>query len=1577
MFTGVANGKTAENLNSTQMAGQLSYHIGIHKFEDVADFGLIVEEVREDRYVMGTSTNKSDPQPIVSITDNKNSTNDSLSSMNHTFSTDLLNEILFAEQSFRSELSFLLDRLSSERPKTESGGAALMNVNPILFSLEVNSWICNREYLKRRGCALASGALASASTPTSTAIRFTVDNPHGMLTNRLISATNAERTTMKLETTSSPRGEAVDKFDRLFGRAKVQLNGKLGQLYKSALYEETHEEFEEYANFMTQISVQNEEAITKDSLHSYLITLNRPFLLIKSNAVDKAILLWLNWREERSKLLVNRYCDKKKRDIKATSETKLTREAKLKPQEQQKSPLMSSRDKSPSTAPSNFATDMNINLSLSIQNGLYVCMPLYSAELNDNMAALVLSLQKSDVTVCVKKELACNASFNAFKVTFIENFDEQSLSEPWLHENTGDGGDSRSSFFFFPTGSYKFCTSATSPTAHNQNAKWILSVKSHMQGMVIDFDYVEKGKLTSLLIHTLSQFASDDEGVDDYAPSDISFACGAIHGRTTSHNVLSHQPILSVQSSFDQPLDHNHLQFGQLGEPTQDVLPGLAENDEFNKVVGHENKIRIIVSSSQYNQMNANGSNPISITQSNPQQPPPQPGSITRTTRSSARLAQSQLNSQDNNGGAQIGSQNVIRKADTKVQSIELTNFMGHSSLKLEFDTSKHNCFYIVGANGCDKSAMFTALNIGLGGKGRANGRGITLQEYIMDGQDSATIRIVLDNCGVPFPNFGDQIIVERSITRTSSTFVLKTRNTPGDDEKVVFCKQKPAFKSVLRHFNIELDNPLSWLCDEHARQFVQEVKPEKLNEIISSLIPPGSTTEQTVSVATKQSNIIDPITNLKNTATPNALPMTKSEPLENVSTVPEELRLQAPLNLFPPIDTDTNESELEKKLNDPDVNLSTILEDMHCFQEIRNSNEALLNYLKKEKVFRELFDTVLRPKPLEDDTFRKDSYKLVHQCTEAICLAPREFFKELVKYDDLVRMLVDFLELQSGQLNHLTVTFYSKLIMSFLNAETEAFLPKLEESNFLENCLSNLEFGVMFELICSIGNCSPDPAIKERIKKWYSNKRIADTLLNLLTTDHPSEKHENAAKIWAELIKASREIQYNVEITADPMLDALQNAECLERLLDHMFPDDMNFCPSIVASGCLIFNTLLETDSKLTLDQLFENQQGHYNSTPDQALSTSIEEGFPLDAHRVVETICAKRSSNIVKAVLKCLEQPPDAFYGDAFKGCMQLLVNLVNTNFRPTHLELLKTFASKETHLDKLFYAVAENPKRSIFNTQLTNLVLYVLYSSTGSQKQLMDFLIKDLNLPRVIRDAVGSSDVEDKSVSLLERVAKRSFFLNLANRLIQCQNSADHVDIAIKELPDYDEWNQFFNKTLEESSIDQSKSDYFSNLSKTRASCNIEIDEIKDIPFCLDSSNDDFRAPRLDGSPSTNLATQYTSVDEVHSNVVQIVGEETWPGQDGKSDFPAEQSFSVDETFLCGGLSSDEDEEATSLDSSNGSPTRKLFEALTPETVSSFGDIQARPNDHHGSKLATDADQCTTSKAVEETGIHDDEV
>lgn len=52
-------------------------------------------------------------------------------------------------------------------------------------------------------------------------------------------------------------------------------------------------------------------------------------------------------------------------------------------------------------------------------------MPLYGSEPNEDLAALILSLQKTDVIVCVKEVLQCNANFDSFKVSFIDNFDEQ------------------------------------------------------------------------------------------------------------------------------------------------------------------------------------------------------------------------------------------------------------------------------------------------------------------------------------------------------------------------------------------------------------------------------------------------------------------------------------------------------------------------------------------------------------------------------------------------------------------------------------------------------------------------------------------------------------------------------------------------------------------------------------------------------------------------------------------------------------------------------------------------------------------------------------------------------------------------------------------------------------------------------------------------------------------------------------------------------------------------------------------------------------------------------------------------
>lgn len=133
---------------------------------------------------------------------------------------------------------------------------------------------------------------------------------------------------------------------------------------------------------MTQISAQNEE-VSPGSLHNYIITLNRPILLVKATAIDRAILLWLNyrntynyWREEQQKLFTTTISRGGQPSISTQNHTQ-TR------QQQQSS-----------------GTDTHMNLSLNLAGGLYICLPIFSEDSDEeNMSALLVSLKKSEILV--------------------------------------------------------------------------------------------------------------------------------------------------------------------------------------------------------------------------------------------------------------------------------------------------------------------------------------------------------------------------------------------------------------------------------------------------------------------------------------------------------------------------------------------------------------------------------------------------------------------------------------------------------------------------------------------------------------------------------------------------------------------------------------------------------------------------------------------------------------------------------------------------------------------------------------------------------------------------------------------------------------------------------------------------------------------------------------------------------------------------------------------------------------------------------------------------------------------------
>ncbi|KAM9070887.1 structural maintenance of chromosomes protein 6 isoform X1 [Sarcophilus harrisii] len=152
------------------------------------------------------------------------------------------------------------------------------------------------------------------------------------------------------------------------------------------------------------------------------------------------------------------------------------------------------------------------------------------------------------------------------------------------------------------------------------------------------------------------------------------------------------------------------------------------------------------------------------------------------------------------------------------IESIQLKNFMCHAMLgPFKFGS---NVNFVVGNNGSGKSAVLTALIVGLGGKALATNRGSSLKGFVKDGQSSADISITLRNRGEDAfkPRvYGDSITVQQHISLEGNrSYKLK-----GQTGNLVSTK-KEELTAILDHFNIQVDNPVSILTQEMSKQFLQ-----------------------------------------------------------------------------------------------------------------------------------------------------------------------------------------------------------------------------------------------------------------------------------------------------------------------------------------------------------------------------------------------------------------------------------------------------------------------------------------------------------------------------------------------------------------------------------------------------------------------------------------------------------------------------------------------------------------------------------------------------------------------------------
>lgn len=170
---------------------------------------------------------------------------------------------------------------------------------------------------------------------------------------------------------------------------------------------------------------------------------------------------------------------------------------------------------------------------------------------------------------------------------------------------------------------------------------------------------------------------------------------------------------------------------------------------------------------------------------------------------------------QDSSSGE--GSQAVTADVGI-IESISLKNFMCHAMLgPFRFGP---NVNFVVGNNGSGKSAVLTALIVGLGGKAATTNRGSSIKGFVKDGQTSADVSITLRNRGPDAfrPEvYGDSIVVQQHLTVDGSrNYKLKSKTG------TIVSSKKEELVSILDHFNIQIDNPVSVLTQEMSKLFLQ-----------------------------------------------------------------------------------------------------------------------------------------------------------------------------------------------------------------------------------------------------------------------------------------------------------------------------------------------------------------------------------------------------------------------------------------------------------------------------------------------------------------------------------------------------------------------------------------------------------------------------------------------------------------------------------------------------------------------------------------------------------------------------------
>jgi hypothetical protein len=296
------------------------------------------------------------------------------------------------------------------------------------------------------------------------------------------------------------------------------MNLALGTLIKNPLFEEVEDELQHLAWFKTVISLRNalqDEMISgasKDQ-EALLISCKRPIVCVQPAAFDKAVLVWLNyknayeyWNEQR--LALNK-------EVQTATQQVI-----------EKLPYLAAPVPEPQPPPNPNAAQGAVGtlfLQLTVED-VGICLPMNPlsqvlqtapkmAEEVGASEAMVLTLESTQISACSFGSLVSTGKFTGFCLRFADDF-EVSWDDWKPHKNSSDAIIMNA--LVVPDGTYEVCSrtiNALSSDPHS-NAKWILNIKWAMQGIEIHLD-TNIGKRLSVLGDTLNVFYGEEEEMDD------------------------------------------------------------------------------------------------------------------------------------------------------------------------------------------------------------------------------------------------------------------------------------------------------------------------------------------------------------------------------------------------------------------------------------------------------------------------------------------------------------------------------------------------------------------------------------------------------------------------------------------------------------------------------------------------------------------------------------------------------------------------------------------------------------------------------------------------------------------------------------------------------------------------------------------------------------------------------------------------------------------------------------------------------------------------------------------------------